>query len=195
MSKPQGLFFLSGRTKGKQVIKRFACVYIYIVGNLAQKYLNQTRLIIQYGCVKSEQSPFFFIHWLYVEGSCTRWTVPFFLSAHVNGREWKICTWGKKVALKLHESFWGALPYLASSKSSPLFPLEGVMWKQTTTDCAITCSSRLFLPSSEHLHFPVFNRSMAFPKSLTATELAAYLTMSALTASSSVKQLTCSHLS
>lgn len=89
----------------------------------------------------------------------------------------------KKVTLKLHKSFWGALPYLASSKPLP-FPLQGIMWKQTTTACAISCLSSLFLSSSEYPHFPLFNRSMALPKSLTfAAELPADWTVSAPMAS------------
>lgn len=97
------------------------------------------------------------------------------------------------VALKLYESFLGALPYLASSKSSPLFPLQDVTWKQTTTVCAISCSSSLFLSSSECPHFPLLNRSMTLPKSLTPTELPANLTVSALLAPWGVQQLTHSH--
>lgn len=33
---------------------------------------------------------FFLIHWLYMQENCTRWTVPFLLSAHVNGTEQKL---------------------------------------------------------------------------------------------------------
>lgn len=115
-------------------------------------------------CEVRTKPPFFLIHRLYVQGNCTRWTVPFFLCSCQRYRMENLHT-RRKVALKLHESFQGALPYLAS-KSSPLFPLQGITWKQTTTDCAIACSSSLFLSSSKYPHFPLFDRSMALPKSL-----------------------------
>lgn len=56
MSKLQ-IFFPSGRTEGRQVVKSLVC--IYIAGNLSEKHLNQPRLILQCGCMKSEQGPFF----------------------------------------------------------------------------------------------------------------------------------------
>lgn len=44
--------------------------------------------------------------------NCTR-TISFFLYTYVNCAKWKICMGEGEAALKLHESFWGALPYLS----------------------------------------------------------------------------------
>lgn len=176
-------FFSLWKAMGRQVVKRGVCVclYIYIycrefgLKTFEPDWVNTSAWLC---AVRTK--PIFLIHGLYVQGNCTRQTVSFFPSAHVNSTEWKICTREKMVALKLHESFWGAVPYLASSQSSPLFPLQGITWKQTTTDCTIACSSSLFLSSSEYPHFPLFDRSMILPKTLTATELPVDLSVSEL---------------
>lgn len=102
MSKLQNFFPLEEPREGRWL--RVLCIYIYCRES-GLKTFEAAQANTSVWLCEVRTKPIFLIHGLYAQGNCTRRTVPFFLPAHVNGTEWKICTREKKVALKLHESF------------------------------------------------------------------------------------------